>query len=844
MKRVQIAVTDFALPVPRLGSIEVHSGYDLLPQGGDEMHRLAQLKRAQSVPSYKTEVRLSHSFERSDYIFVVSGRIDGLIPGVDGAAASGARSAKKRGKISRTPAHIEEIKTSFDARDLYEKLQANANHPYRLQLETYAYIYSLQNAEKPSISFHIASYSNGLEFDLPLEFDSEKFELWLDKRLDELVREEEVRLEEKARRKALAKALSFPFAQPRPGQIDLVDTIERVLPQGDALMIQAPTGLGKTAGVVFPMLKDALHRGQKLVYVTPKNSQHSVAQDAVKRMQNDGNMVRTLTLTAKSKICLKGEPICNPVHCEFAKDYYAKIYEHDLPRKASDYVNMDAELFKNLGEQYKVCPFELSLDSMPYADVVIGDYNYVFSPFSLVGRFSDFRRDATEGPNLVVDEAHNLPARAVDYYSPSLSTASIRACHERVESLAVDLRMDGSRLLQLCNSLLLKYDPKNLKQVKIKPVIEPFEKLELQLSEFLNRYLQVETQPKPGDPLISFCRQWSQFAQALAGVAAEEEEIDALRKAKRLAEAKSGVAEAQSADADQAAPLPRFFTTASKDAEQTILKITCCDASPEVAASLKNFDHVVAFSATLKPFDYYRQLMGFAENRTEYAEFASPFPKDKRKLMVIPQVSTKFSDREKNYHKIADAIKRIITIRPGNYFIFFPSFAFLRRIHDLVELPGCNVLRQESGMNATDVQRYIDTLRLKERPTIIFAVQGGVFAEGVDYPGDMLIGALIVGPALPGWDLERELLREYYEQKFGNGFDYAYTYPAMARVVQAAGRVIRSQNDSGLIVLMDRRFTMTAYTQTMPKDWFEHSVSELVSNSVVNDISTFWQTTP
>jgi DNA excision repair protein ERCC-2 len=251
--------------------------------------------------------------------------------------------------------------------------------------------------------------------------------------------------------------------------------------------------------------------------------------------------------------------------------------------------------------------------------------------------------------------------------------------------------------------------------------------------------------------------------------------------------------------------------------------------------------NVVGFSATLKPFAYYSQLCGFNVEATKTLEFSTPFPKENRKLLVIPQVSTKYSDREKNYAKIGEAIARIVHMKLGNYFVFFPSFSFLDSVRARLSCPEFNIIQQTPEMKAHEVQGYIRVLQEQANPTLILAVQGGVFSEGVDYPGNMLIGAIIVGPALPNYNLEREMLRQYYEKTYGDGFDYAYTYPAMAKVVQSAGRVIRSETDRGLIVLMDRRFTQDTYAKVMPSDWFDSSVNELISNSILSDIQNFWQ---
>jgi DNA excision repair protein ERCC-2 len=813
VKRIQLAVRDFALPVPRKGSIEVHSGYGFLPQSADQAHALVQGQRSKANAKYKTEVKISHSFERGAYVFVVSGRMDGFIDG--------------------QPGYIEEIKTAFDAAALHDKLLVDEQHPYRLQLLTYAYMHSSQTGAVPACALYIASYAAyaggagesgssgrsgssgsavGDSFELPILLDMASYEAWLDRRLDELVLDAEQRAQDKARRKAAAKTMCFPFANARAGQLELIDSIERSLVSGgDALMVQAPTGMGKTAAVIFPTLRDALRRGQKLIYVTPKNSQHQVAIEAVQRLRESGkqkknaDQIRSLTLTAKSKMCLKGEPICNPEHCEFAQDYYGKVAHHRLVDKAAASPNMHAELFTEIGKEYEVCPFELSVDSIHRADVIVGDYNYVFSPISLLGRFTGYTFGDNEKPNLVIDEAHNLPARACDYFSPEISAADLEECRARLREQPLKIRGEGKALLKTCLEIMTRLQPKdNEKQRRVLPPLESFQQINVQLGQLLSSYLRVEAAPKPGDPIVGLCRLWGEFSDALA----------------RQGE--------------------QYFCTSSLGASGSSLRITCCDASEHLAKCLQEFQYKVAFSATLKPFDYYLQLSGFNADKTTTVEFTSPFPTQNRKLMVIPQVSTKYSDRSRNYDKIAQAIMRIIRLRRGNYFIFFPSFAFLREVFDRTQLPEFNVLQQRQGMTGADVQKFIDSLHSGKEPTAIFAVQGGALSEGVDYPGEALIGAFIVGPSLPGFDLERELMRDYYEKKFGQGFDYAYTYPAMARVVQAAGRVIRSENDRGLIVLMDRRFTMPAYTATMPGDWYQSSVKELVSNSIVKDINAFW----
>jgi DNA excision repair protein ERCC-2 len=290
----------------------------------------------------------------------------------------------------------------------------------------------------------------------------------------------------------------------------------------------------------------------------------------------------------------------------------------------------------------------------------------------------------------------------------------------------------------------------------------------------------------------------------------------------------------------EAGDAPEFFTTFHPHPAGGIVRITCCDASAMLQDCYEAYEQVVAFSATLKPFEYYARLSGLDPDRVRTEEFLSPFPAKHRKVLIIPQVSTKFADREQNYARIADAVERIAALRQGNYFVFFPSFGFLERVFGLFRPPaGFTVLRQERETGLAAVEAILGQLR-QGPPTILFAVQGGVFAEGVDYPGEMAIGAFVVGPPLQTYDLERELMRAYYERTYRAGFDYAYVLPAMAKAVQAAGRVIRSEQDRGLIVLLDNRFVQPGFSRAMPRDWFAASPQELVSDSILRDVAAFW----
>lgn len=700
---------------------------------------------------------------------------------------------------------IEEIKTSFDVQDLLAKLKNDRNHPYCLQLKSYIYFYALNERIFADARFLIVSSRTVESIELMLPFDRDDYEKWLDSRLDELVISAEIQEADASRRKTIARTLSFPFAAARESQLDLIDKIEKTLENNEPMLIQAPTGLGKTVGVMFPVIKEAFARGQTVVYVTPKNSQHSVAEDAIKRFQKKQSKLRALTITAKSKLCLKPEQICQPDYCEYAKDYYKKVYENDLVNKLTRHKHLSAQKFREYGEQYTVCPFELSVDSIERADVVIGDYNYVFSPRSLLGRLTSQAAPKKDKPNLIVDEAHNLPSRAADYYSGSLSTYGLQFIKEQLAERPHSLTNEALLLVSRAIEIIYSCKPAGGKpQSRLETIPTSFKEHDKRLRDFLVRYLNSGIEIEPRDPILKFCNDWNEF------LAATEFEGE------------------------------NFFTTFQQNSSGAMIKITCCDASDKLKTAHDAFSNVVAFSATLKPFEYYAKLSGFKSSKLKTMEFRSPFPKTNRKLMVIPQVSTKYADRERNYSKIAQAIMRITLMRRGNYFVFFPSFSFLESVASLCKFDSFEMIKQTPEMKPSEVNRYIDLLKAQQEPTLIFAVQGGVFSEGVDYPGDSVIGAIVVGPALPSYNLERELLRAYYEKNYGSGFEYAYTYPAMAKVIQSAGRVIRSEKERGLIVLMDRRFIESSYVKTMPEDWFDSSVNELVSANILSDIATFW----
>jgi len=806
LKTIALSVRDFALPVPRTGSIDAQSGYGSSTLEGQEIHIQVQQKRAKLFSDYEAEVKMSHEFKRGGFCFQIGGRMDGL--------------------FSQGRPKIEEIKTTLNLKELLRKLSTPPqNHPYCLQLKTYGYFYWLQHKVLPELTFHLVSTRNHESEDLEIKLDIADYEEWLEHRLDELVEEAQISEVRAERRKEIAKDFPFPFENPRPGQLELIQEIEIGMENRNQLLLQAPTGLGKTVGVLYPALKEALARGQNVIYATPKNSQHVAAENAVTQFRKSGSKLKSLTVTAKSKICFKNEPLCNPEYCEYAKGYYSKVYENDLKKILNRKQKLTTQVFREIGEEYEVCPFELQLEAAQDADTIICDYNYVFSQSTFLEKIQPMPVDQEGKPNLVVDEVHNLPSRAMDYYSPALSSQSLEKIREDVQKLPSQFRSQAEELLDGCIQVIISSRPGSSKEERNHPSPSPnafqkpqkislspelFIEQDLRLRQFLSYYLDSQLEIQAKDAVLRLCFYWAEFTSAL-DIATNPENKE-------------------------------FFVTYHPHATGGTIKITCCDASDQLKSCYKEYEQVVAFSATVKPFEYYAKLSGLKLDRLKTAEFQSPFSKSNRKMMIIPQISTKYSDRERSYPKVAEVVRRISSLKSGNYFVFFPSFFFMEKVLEVFQAPpGFTILKQEREMKSRQVETVLDHLRLGDVPTLVFAVQGGVFSEGVDYPGKMLIGAFVVGPPLPNFDLEREEMRKYYDEAFGSGFDYAYTYPAMAKAVQAAGRVIRSETDRGIIILIDQRFINGSYSQSMPTDWFEKSPLELVSQSILKEITDFWQ---
>ena len=779
MKTLKLAVTDFGKKNLITGDInELLGASQISADLGAEIHREIQDRRGQEISDYRREVSVEGILASAgDVTIQVSGRLDGMWFEGDKLV-------------------IEEIKSSLNVRRLLASLLADPEHPYILQTKIYGWLLWRQRGVIPKLQLMLVAAGSREEKIFPIEFDPQLFSAWIEQREAWILQLWQDVSSFKQVRKAMAKSLSFPFVRKRKGQVDLMRDVTDACKSKAQLLIQAPTGLGKTAGVMFPMLKAALRRGDKLFYVTPKNSQLREAEKFLKSVGADGAGPLGLIMTAKPKICMQSEVTCTPEACPYAKGHYDKVNEHSLIHKLRNESILNADILREYGHQYEVCPYELSRQMMPWVDVVAGDYHYALSPQASLRETAKLALIQDPKPLLAIDEAHNLAERAIDWYS------------HRVEIIPDDVMKNAPKKIKKAMTALNRWLQDCLTNCVQGAVVRK-----------LNRH-----------DLVARVSEWTEHMPLILENASDQPESLPI-----ITEWFSWLSLSELCE------LPEDLFFATKDQLGGSLTLHCVNAGPLMQESLKKFHTVVAFSATLKPFSYHQTMNGFDESRVVTKECVSPFPNRNRRIIAIPQVSTAWRDRPKSLPRIVEVIDRIIALKRGNYMAFFPSFQLLRQAIPLVKADGFEVIEQPPSASPGWVKDVLRSLR-KKRNILLMAVQGGVLSEGIDLPGDQLIGAFIIGPALSMVTPEREERRKLLGTNGEEGFAKAYGYPAMARSIQSAGRVIRSSKDRGIIILMDPRFLKEPYVEAIPSDWLgeQRSLDSLLSHSILSDIGSFW----
>ena len=806
----------FRLPVRQLvefllrtGSIDSRfTGFDRANEGA-RIHRKLQKAAGEG---YAAEVFLSGEREAAGIPFTIEGRADGIFTDEAGVTV------------------IDEIKTTaVPADDIAEDM----NPCHWAQGMVYGALYGRQQGlEKLDVRLTYYQIDTDDILRFVRHFTLEELEAFLQDLLEQYAPWAQRQLAWKEQRGVSLSALDFPFPAYRPGQRALAGEVYRACTaapskSGVRLFCQAPTGIGKTMSVLFPALRAiGTGCGEKLFYLTARNTTQSAAEDAIARLRaSDSKLaLRSVTLTAKEKVCLhpdaEGHPACLPELCPYANGYYDRLKTALSALLDGGSGCFDRTVLAETGRKFSVCPFELGLDLSEWCDVVIGDYNYLFDPVVRLRRFFDASGDWL----FLIDEAHNLPDRVRAMYSASFSKASLteakrslgqgksalKTALRKADKAFLEARRAVAELAPRHGTLPAEAAPAEAKQTSLLDAPEAETAFALPEPLFAEdgtvffRELPAGLL-KPLQALTAPLQDWlEQHPDAEAHTALLDlyfKVQDILRAAERYDE--------------------HFTAQLTAYGSALDLHILCLDPAPFVDASLSGGRAAALFSATLTPPGYYRTVLGCPDARAVALE--SPFPPQHLGLYCLPAISTRYRDREASIRPLSDALAAMAKGKVGNYLAFFPSYAYLRQVYEdfTARYPDIPTLAQESGLDDAGRAAFLARFAPHPEKTLLgFGVLGGIFGEGVDLAGDRLIGCAIVGVGLPQVNPRQEMLRRYYDAApGGNGFDYAYRCPGMNKVLQAAGRVIRTSEDKGVVLLLDDRFARSEYTRLFPRHW-------------------------
>ena len=795
-------LVEFALREGDLGGARDFMGRNRA-LAGTRGHQRLQRSRPDG---YQKEVRLSHEIETEAFILRIQGRIDGLL-------------------VRGQEVLLEEIKTVQGGWDRV------ANPLHWAQARVYGFIYAAANGLE-QITMQL-SYLN-LDTGEVTEFRecSSRAELtaFFQKAtgiyLDWLrAHRQWCRLRDESIRSA-----AFPFPDYRPGQRELAVAAYRVLTRGGRLFLEAPTGIGKTISVLLPAIK-ALGEAklERIFYLTARTVGRTVAQKALADLRQAGVRLHTLTLTARDKICVQEGQPCDAAACPFARGYYDR--SKTAMRAALEREDITRPILEAISREHQVCPYELSLDLSSWADVVVCDYNYVFDPGVYLRRhFSEEAGDY----GFLVDEAHNLVDRAREMFSADLDAREIqgkgRALKQAVPRCAKALSRLSSAMRKLCGPAAAPSE-----------YSEPSDTAtELNLFPARNRAGGTPAPLSSDATLIS--RDFPSSLGPLLEDALKEAEVWLCRN--EPADFRDSLLELYfrlHCFQRTAELYDERFVTITEAGGGVLVRLFCLDPSFLLRQALARGKAAVFFSATLTPIDYYRALLGGSEEDT-VLQLPSPFPPEHLAVLVQDRIRTDLKARAGTLSDVVQAIASLVAGRRGNYIAYFPSYQYLTAVQENFHAlhPGVSVLIQRPGMSEPERDAFLATFAAEHGETLLgFAVMGGVFGEGIDLVGDRLIGAIIVGVGLPQLCVERDLIRDYFTEKTGSGFDYAYTFPGMNRVLQATGRVIRSETDRGVVLLIDARFREPRYRRLFPAWWQPAGVRS--TGDIQEALRRFWR---
>lgn len=740
----------------RTGSIDDRFMGSTRAVEGTIAHQKLQSNNEKIYDNYEKEVRLSEEFKIEEVTLIVDGRADGII-------------------IEDNNVYIEEIKSTMKPLILIDE---DYNPLHWAQAKFYAYIYAFQNSMS-KINVRLSYFNLETEevksFNKKFSFEElkdyvfliiEEYKKWVILKSN-LIED---------RNKSIT-TLKFPFEKYRLGQRELAKACFNTIRERSVLFAQAPTGIGKTISTIFPAVK-ALgeNRGERIVYLTAKTITRTVAEDAVKRLKDKGLCCRNITLTAKEKICFKEKSICNPENCEYAVNYYDKV-NNSIYNMLKEEDNFTRETIEEYARKECLCPFELSLDLSIWCDVIICDYNYAFDPRAKLKRFFE---DDVDKNILLVDEGHNLVDRSRSMYSAEIYKEKILSASKAMKGKAPNLY----KCLNSINKYLIELR-KELQEAEVNSIYKK------EQYKDLTKLLRI---------FISECDEYLVKSVNTEGY----EEIRDL-----YFETRSFIAISEIYSEKE------YVTLVELNKNDVKVKLFCVNPSKNLSKIIQEAHSTTIFSATLTPIKYYIDVLGGDDNSYRM-KLPSPFKKENLKVYSNP-LNMRFSQRDNNIDKLCKLINRFKEAEVGNYMAFLPSYQYLDKLYSrYCEIYGDeNTICQKEVLREEERVEFLNNFK-EDSNVLAFCVIGGVFSEGIDLPGKRLIGCIIVGVGFPRISNEGDIIRNYYED---NGFDYAYIYPGINKIMQAAGRVIRTEEDKGRILLIDDRYSTIKYKSILPVEW-------------------------
>lgn len=779
-QNIKISVRNLVEFILRSGDIDNRRSRAMQAEAMQEGSRIHRKIQRRMGASYHAEVPLKIEIPRENYQFVIEGRADGII---------------KEEMIT-----IDEIKGIYmDLSYLEEPVGVHL-----AQAKCYAYMYAQQESFAPDVKMGVQMTYCNLDTEEIRRFVEQytvrELENWFLGIVAEYEKWADFQYQWRCKRQASIQKLEFPFDY-REGQKELAADVYRTIYRRKNLFIQAPTGTGKTMSTIYPSVR-AVGEGlaEKIFYLTAKSITATVALDAFRILGGKGYQAKTVLITAKEKMCVCEEMDCNPQNCPYAEGHFDRVNDavFELLQKEEIFTR---EIFLEQAHRHRVCPFELCLDTASWADNIICDYNYVFDPNVYLRRF--FAEGTKEEYLFLVDEAHNLVERARSMYSAVLVKEDFLAVKKLVKPYSKKVAAE----LEKCNKILLAY----------KRECEDY-----QICENISNFAFA---------LMRFGAAADTFLQKSTEFPGKKEFLDLYLKVRHFLNMYERLDE-------HYVIYTRFLENHS-----FMIKLFCVDPALNLQECLDKGRSTVFFSATLLPIQYYKKLLSTKEDN--YAIYAkTAFSKEQSCLLIGDGVSSKYTRRNHmEFQNIARYIQKIVSAKKGNYIVFFPSYRFLEQVYEefFPMMEGqTDCIVQTTGMKEEEREEFLGEFEKERKHSLVgFCVMGGIFGEGIDLKEELLIGAIVVGTGLPQVGQEREILKQYFEAHGGEGFDYAYRYPGMNKVLQAAGRVIRTKEDKGVIALLDERFLQREYRRLFPREWEEYTVCS--HENIGNVLENFWR---